>query len=210
MGRAFPKLRMRPGLVALGVLLVGMAGAADFRVDSAQVDADYRNGEFEKIEATLKPILRPGASGNKRDSVLAWKYLAVVYAANPATREKGRYCMLRLLDLDPTADLLDLFVGEQVDDAFGKARRERELTARETYAPAASAKAEPQPESVEEAEESEDETEAEAEGEPPAFASSGPRKFLVTALAAAAVAGLTWYSWENASPREKTYHVPPR
>ena len=195
---------MRQGLATLGALLVGMAGAAEFRVDSTQVDADYRNGEFEKIESALRPILRPGASGNKRDSVLAWKYLAVVYAANPATREKGRYCMLRLLEVDPTADLLDLFVGEQVDDVFGKARRERELTAREVYVPSPVPAAEPEPVAAAEPAEDDD-----AEAEPPAFSSSGPRKFFVTALAAAAVAGLTWYSWENASPREKTYHVPP-
>jgi hypothetical protein len=185
------------------ILFLGMADAAEFRVDSAQIDSDYRNGEFEKIESALKPILRPGASAIRRDSLLAWKYLAVVYAANPATREKGRYCMLRMLELDPASDLLDLFVGEQVDDVFGKARRENELTTRETPPPPEPAKAASPPPVLSRSDGEE------AESDPTAFTSSRPRKFLVTTLAAAAVAGLTWYSWENAAAREKTYRVPP-
>jgi hypothetical protein len=55
------------------------------------------------------------------------KHLAVVYAANPGTRELGRYHMFRILDLAPTSDLLDMFVGEEVGGVFEKVGKEYAL-----------------------------------------------------------------------------------
>ena len=48
-------------------------------------------------------------SGDRRPSRRA-KHLAVVYTANPQTREKGKYFMRRLPALLPTAKLVDMYV----------------------------------------------------------------------------------------------------
>ncbi len=164
-----------------------------FTVDSTRLFTDYQNGDFEKIEPALKPILQPGAVGSRMDSLLAWKYLSVVYAANPKTREKGRYCMMRLLDTDPAADLLELYVSEDVYEIFSRARQEHALTWK--TGPAIAVK------QTEASEESDEETESgeapEEEIEETAVGSGRPNKWLVSALTVAAVAGLTWYSFEN-------------
>jgi hypothetical protein len=48
----------------------------------------------------------------------------VVYSASPETREKGRYYMMRLLELVPTAKLIDMFVSDEIDRIFEKVREE--------------------------------------------------------------------------------------
>ncbi len=176
-----------------------VAVAAEFRVDTAQEAADYRNGDFEKLSGELSPILSPGTACSRTDSMQAWKYLAVIYAAAPATREKGRYCMLRLLDLDSNADLLDLFASEEVNDLFQRARREHVLT--EESAPPLT-----QPDSPSVASASHPDS-ASADTGTVALEDIRPRQWVVSALAAAAVAGMTWYTWENYPERGKIYHV---
>ena len=52
------------------------------------------------------------------------KHLAGVYSAHPATREKGRYYMHRLLELVPSAKLVDMYVSEEIDRIFDKVREE--------------------------------------------------------------------------------------
>ncbi len=95
--------------------------------DRARVHADYQAGDFEKVIPALEAFLESGARCRKEDSVFLEKHLSVVYAANPATRERGRYHMMRMLELDPGADLLDMFVGEEVDRIFEKVRKESRM-----------------------------------------------------------------------------------
>ena len=196
------------GLLSIAFLL-SSAQSFDFQVDSTKIGLQYRNGDFDKIDLALKPILKPEAICSLNDSIIAWKYLAVVYAANPATREKGRYCMLRLLELDPASNFLDLYVGEKVDQIFDKARREHELTQHE---PLTSPQVAENALGIDKAMVTPVSTVSESENresDPPEFKASTSRKVFVTMLAASAVAGLVWYSWENAPATEKTYHAFP-
>jgi hypothetical protein len=98
-------------------------------LDCARVHADYQNGDFEKAIRSLETFIKSGRPCPRADSVFIAKHLAVIYASNPDTRERGRYYMLRMLDMAPDADLLDMFVGEEVDGVFGKVRREFDLMA---------------------------------------------------------------------------------
>jgi hypothetical protein len=61
------------------------------------------------------------------DSLVALKFLGVVYSAHPDTRELGRYCFFKLLDATPEADLLELYVGEEVGNLFDQVRREHAM-----------------------------------------------------------------------------------
>jgi hypothetical protein len=60
----------------------------------------------------------------RADSAFAFKYLGVAYAAEVATREKGKYFFYQLLKTDRKADLLDLFVSESVNELFRNTRAE--------------------------------------------------------------------------------------
>jgi hypothetical protein len=84
----------------------------------------YQNGDFEPVIDVLENFQKRIPEYSFSDSVFIAKHLAVVYTANPETREKGRYYMMRLLELLPSAKLVDMFVSEEIDRIFEKVREE--------------------------------------------------------------------------------------
>jgi hypothetical protein len=84
----------------------------------------YNNGDFEPVIDVLERFQKNHETYSFSDSVFIAKHLAVVYTASPETREKGRYFMMRLLELVPTAKLVDMFVSDEIDRIFEKVREE--------------------------------------------------------------------------------------
>lgn len=115
--------------------------------DRGRIHADYQAGDFEKVIAVLEKFSDTGRRCSREDSVFLEKHLAVVYAADPKTRELGRYHMFRMLSLEPASDMLDMFVGEEVDRIFEKVRKEFAV-ARAGAGPAAANRAAANPTSV--------------------------------------------------------------
>jgi hypothetical protein len=130
-----------PVLIAILALAARDAAAAPRPLDRARVHGLYQDGEFEKVVRELAGYGKGACACTRDDSVFAEKHLAVVLAANPVTRELGRYHMHRLLELAPRADLLDMYIGEEVDGVFEKVRKEYALRAAEPPARPAAAPA---------------------------------------------------------------------
>ena len=86
--------------------------------------AEYGDGNFETVVQILESYRARHDRYRAADSVVVAKYLGVVYAANPDTREKGKYWLYRMLQLDAGQDLVDLYVGEEVQGVFEKIRQE--------------------------------------------------------------------------------------
>lgn len=93
-------------------------------LDHKAIHEQYNEGDFESVIAALEKHIQRNRSCSLEDSVFIAKHLAVVYSANPATREKGRYFMHRLLELVPSAKLVDMYVSEEIDRIFEKVREE--------------------------------------------------------------------------------------
>jgi hypothetical protein len=93
-------------------------------LDQHAIHEDYNNGDFDKVLADIEKVTAGSPSFSRSDSIFIAKHLAVVYTANPQTREKGKHYMHRLLELMPSADLVDMFVGDEVDRIFEKVRKE--------------------------------------------------------------------------------------
>ncbi len=91
----------------------------------------YSDGEFESLTRQLEEYRTKHAVMRKSDSALVAKFLGVIYAANPATREKGKYWFYKLLQVDARAELVDLFVSEEIQGVFDRVRHE--LIARRNY-----------------------------------------------------------------------------
>jgi hypothetical protein len=109
-----------------GIACIGLCApvaAADI-LDQAKVHYDYNNGDFDQVEQDLEAFKKRNKTYSHEDSVFIAKHLAVVYAANPQTREKGRYYMFRLLELLPSARIVDMFVSEEIDRIFEKVKEE--------------------------------------------------------------------------------------
>lgn len=93
-------------------------------IDHKTIHELYNEGDFESVIAELEKYMQRNRSYALEDSVFIAKHLAVVYSANPVTREKGRHYMLRLLELVPSAKLLDMYVSEEIDRIFERVREE--------------------------------------------------------------------------------------
>lgn len=93
-------------------------------LDHKKIHEQYNEGDFESVTASLETFMQRNRTYSHTDSVFIAKHLAVVYTANPATREKGRYFMHRLLELLPSAKLVDMYVSEEIDRIFDKVREE--------------------------------------------------------------------------------------
>lgn len=122
---------MRPQLFLFAVLLACVSSFAAPKgaapgdtLDQKKVQAEYTDGNFENVIQLLEDYRANHASFRTIDSFFVAKYLGVVYSSNPNTREKGKYWLYRMLQIDPTAELVDMYVGEEVDHTFEKVRQE--------------------------------------------------------------------------------------
>ena len=93
-------------------------------LDQKEIHSAYNEGDFDKVISLIEVFNRANKSSSRADSIFVAKHLAVVYSANPQHREKGRYYMYRLLEMLPSAELVDMFVSDEIDRIFDKVRKE--------------------------------------------------------------------------------------
>ena len=89
-----------------------------------RIRTNYNDGNFEVVEAEIMEFIKANPQYNRDDSIFVCKHLSVVYTSNPETREKGKYYMHLLLRLMPAADLVDMYVSDEIDRIFEKIRQE--------------------------------------------------------------------------------------
>ncbi len=99
-------------------------------LDQKRIHDMYNEGDFDPVLEMLDQFQKQNPRYNHSDSIFIAKHLAVIYTANPATREKGKYYMMRLLELLPSAKLVDMFVSDEVDRIFEKMKEEYAVRAR--------------------------------------------------------------------------------
>jgi hypothetical protein len=100
--------------------------AAKPPLDTVAIHAQYLEGDFEQAIRSLDGALKGRKPLNHADSVFIFKHLGVMYAASPATREKGRYYMLQLISIEPTARILDMYASDMIYLIFRNVQEEYE------------------------------------------------------------------------------------
>lgn len=98
--------------------------AAMDSLDQMAVHEIYSEGDFEGVILAIEAFTSTHRMYSLSDSIFIAKHLAVIYTANPATREKGKNYMFRLLNLMPSAKIVDMFVSDEIDHIFEKIREE--------------------------------------------------------------------------------------
>ncbi len=93
-------------------------------LDLKRVHSEYGDGNFETAVQILEDFRAKHDHYRLRDSILVAKYLGVIFTSNPDSREKGKYWLYKMLQMDPTEDLVELYVGEEVEHTFDKVRQE--------------------------------------------------------------------------------------
>ncbi len=96
------------------------------RVDSAKVHSLYLDGEFDAAIAVLEADLKETRQYRHEDSVFIYKHLGVMYAAQYDTREKGKYYMHRVLLVEPTAKIMDMYASDMIYMIFRNIQEEFE------------------------------------------------------------------------------------
>jgi len=95
-------------------------------VDSAQVHRLYLDGDFDPAIALLEDELKETRQYRHEDSVFIFKHLGVMYAAQYETREKGKYYMHKLLMVEPSAKIMDMYASDMIYMIFKNIQEEFE------------------------------------------------------------------------------------
>ncbi len=114
----------------LSVLMVAVAPLAWSAPDVAgglpheTLRNQYNEGNFEEVVRLIKEFQAANKTYSRHDSLTIAKHLSVVYTANPATRELGQKYMHDLLKMMPSAELVDMYVSDEIYRIFDRVRKE--------------------------------------------------------------------------------------
>jgi hypothetical protein len=97
-------------------------------LDTAKVKKLYQEGDFDQAIAILEASLKDRKVADHRDSVFVFKHLGVMYAANDHSRERGKYFMLQLLTIEPTARIMDMYASDMIYMIFKNIQEEYATT----------------------------------------------------------------------------------
>jgi len=98
-----------------------------FILDTSAIHALYMDGEFESAIELLERASGEGLLKTHTDSVFAYKHLGVMYAARYETMERGKSYMYRLLTIEPTVRILDMYASEMIYMIFRNVQAEFEI-----------------------------------------------------------------------------------
>ena len=107
----------------------------DGTLDKEAISHAYFEGEFSRILPPLEMYRQSfPASATKEDSIFVYKYLSVIYAASPQTRQKGESCMVQLIKMKPTIELIDLYISDNIEAIFKNVKQSYEQQQKYTQA----------------------------------------------------------------------------
>lgn len=144
-----PRPSRIPAIAAFFVLILTVPSLAvkginpDGSLDKSTISKAYFEGEFWTVINALEAFRKSGKAINREDSIYTFKYLSVVYAAEPTTRAKAESYMYQLIRMMPTIDLLDLYISDNIQSIFVKVKSDFEKI--ESHKAPAPASMEPAP-----------------------------------------------------------------
>jgi hypothetical protein len=120
------------GLLALAFFFGALATAhasfgfnLDGTLDKPVISKAYFESDFERIVLPLETWRQVFAENKTRDdSIFVFKYLSIIYAANPATKEKSKSFMFQLLTLAPNIEILDMYATDEIERMFRSVKQE--------------------------------------------------------------------------------------
>jgi hypothetical protein len=110
-------------LIFCGLISATAADAAfgfklDGTLDKTAISKAYFEGDFHRILPPLEAWRTSRATKSREDSIFVYKYLSVIYAAEPATQKKAESYMVQLLKLMPTIELVDMYISDNIEAIF--------------------------------------------------------------------------------------------
>jgi hypothetical protein len=110
---------------ALAILMLASPAWASFgfkfdgSLDKDAISHAYFEGEFSRVLPPLETYRQSfPANATRDDSIFVYKYLSVIYAADPSTRKKAESYMIQLVKLMPTIELIDMYISDNIEAIF--------------------------------------------------------------------------------------------
>lgn len=96
-------------------------------MDTAKIHEQYLEGDFDHAIRALEGDLKTKRTMTHAESVFVFKHLGVMYAAQQATRDKGKFYMSELIRIEPTAKILDMYASDMIHLIFRNVQEEFEV-----------------------------------------------------------------------------------
>lgn len=96
-------------------------------MDSTKVHEQYLEGDFDQAIRSLEGHLKTKRPMSHQESVFVYKHLGVMYAAQQSTRDKGKFYMSELINIEPTAKILDMYASDMIHLIFRNVQEEFEV-----------------------------------------------------------------------------------
>ncbi len=109
-------------LVCLPISVFSNSLIKDGKLDTPAVSKLYMDGELEELRQALEEFREAYPKAEFEDRVTTYKYLSIIYAANPDTKAKAEAYMYKLLDMVPTIQLIDLYISDNIQAVFNRVR----------------------------------------------------------------------------------------
>jgi tetratricopeptide (TPR) repeat protein len=104
--------------LAIVVLLAWCWGFSE-SISYPTIKSLYKEGELDKIRITLEAFLKKNGPGAQtKDKIFAFKYLGVIYAAEPHGYPLAENYFYQLFKLAPNAHISDLYVSAPIQELF--------------------------------------------------------------------------------------------
>ena len=97
-------------------------------LDTAHIHRTYLEGDFDLAIELIEDARKYGGPFSHEDSVFIFKHLGVMHAAKYETREKGKHYMVKLLEVEPTAKILDMYASDMIYMIFKNIKDEFDAT----------------------------------------------------------------------------------
>lgn len=99
----------------------------DNKLDTSHIRKTYVDGDFELAIELIEDALKYGGPFSHQDSIFILKHLGVMHTAKYETREKGKRYLMELLNVEPTAKILDMYASDMIYMIFKNIRDEFEV-----------------------------------------------------------------------------------
>lgn len=130
-------------MITWSVSAAGVEGLnSDASLNRPVISKAYFEGDFDLVANALEAFRKMNPNPTREDRIYAYKYLSVIYAAQPETQAKAESYMYQLLKMMPSIELMDLYISDNIEAIFNNVRmrfEQQQRISRDTVQPSRSA-----------------------------------------------------------------------
>jgi hypothetical protein len=110
-------------------LAVGFGIRKDGKLDKSVLSKAYRESDWDELCKTLESYLRVKDENriDLEERIFAYKHLGVIYASDSLTQTRAESYFIRLLDLSPNIEIVDMYISKKISDFFREVKQDYKI-----------------------------------------------------------------------------------